>query len=371
MSEIAKTKKKVAIITWITYRNVGTFLQAYALQTVIRSLGYDANILSDKIVLEETYGKPGFRTWISVIYHFLRDSKELKRGQKNMKTSFEAFQKQCLLIDDQWDSLDDLKSKYDIYVCGSDQIWSPVLPKMSYYYAAFTDQKKIAYAPSIGQYRCSEDWEQWVKPMLENFEHLSVREEEGAVILENMLQKNVETVVDPTLLLSSAEWNRFVGEHQENKQGYVLCYFLTLNPVYIDFARNFAKEKNLSLKMIITDWRMYSSIDVPLFPGPKEFLQAIKGATYIFTDSFHGSIFSIHFEKRFYTFKRFRDVAQNNQNSRVENLFRKLGILEYFISETEFHKIQDLPPMDFGLIKERLERERRHSLEYLQKSLDK
>lgn len=90
-----------------------------------------------------------------------------------------------------------------------------------------------------------------------------------------------------------------------------------------------------------------------------------------FTDSFHGTIFAIHFERRFYTLKRFREQAENNQNSRIENLFSKLGLQDYFLDESGLSVIPTLPGIDYNLVKERMSIERERSLSYLKKSLER
>ena len=100
-------------------------------------------------------------------------------------------------------------------------------------------------------------------------------------------------------------------------------------------------------------------------------LRTIRGASCFFTDSFHGTIFAIHFERRFYTLKRFREQAENNQNSRIENLFSKLGLQDYFLDESGLSVIPTLPGIDYNLVKERMSIERERSLSYLKKSLER
>ena len=111
--------------------------------------------------------------------------------------------------------------------------------------------------------------------------------------------------------------------------------------------------------------------DIPLFAGPMEFMRAIKNASYFFTDSFHGSIFAIHFEKRFYTLRRFKEDASNNQNSRVENLFSLLGLSDYFVGDENLDKITNLPLIDYEKVKGIIASERERSLRYLKESLER
>ena len=214
-------------------------------------------------------------------------------------------------------------------------------------------------------------WSEWVKPLLDRFSHLSVREEEGAALLRRFMDKPVDVVLDPTLLLSSEDWEKLVDVSPEDSSPYVLCYFLTYNQVYLDYVRAFARERGLRVKMFMLDKRYLGYSDESLFAGPIEFLRTIRGASCFFTDSFHGTIFAIHFERRFYTLKRFREQAENNQNSRIENLFSKLGLQDYFLDESGLSVIPTLPGIDYNLVKERMSIERERSLSYLKKSLER
>ena len=102
-----------------------------------------------------------------------------------------------------------------------------------------------------------------------------------------------------------------------------------------------------------------------------EFLKELKNAAYIFTDSFHGSIFAIHFKKRFWTFKRFNDNEENNQNSRIIDLFSILGIADYFVDEFDFIDKLNLPNINYDMVNEKITVERDYSLNYLKSALER
>ena len=366
-----KNKQRTATVTWITYNNFGTYLQAYALQRVIHSLGYEKNhIISDRRFVEALNKKPIWWRILAALYHFLNGRDMMRKERRKSDKEFEAFANRFLLIDKDWRDYSDLDRRYDMYICGSDQIWSPILHMNPYYYLGFTDKKKIAYAPSVGQYSYSPEWKEQVEPLLNRFSHLSVRERQGAKLLQEFIDKPIEVVLDPTLLLPSEDWYQLVGKQSEEENQYVLCYFLTYNPDYIKLVRKFARDKGLPLKFFITDKKILDMADIPLFVGPLGFLKEIRNATYFFTDSFHGSIFAIHFEKRFWTFKRFKADSVNNQNSRIEDLFFLLNISEYFVDADSFEERLHLPAIDFLEVKERLKQERIHSLNYLTHSLE-
>lgn len=361
---------KLAIVTWITYNNFGTSLQAYALQQVIRSLGYENVILSDERLVKEITPKVNpFRRAVSYVYHWFVDNRVLKQNLQGTFNAYKSFKENYLRIDNTWGSDQDLNDRYEVFVCGSDQIWSPVIPLQPYYYLAFTDKKKIAYAPSIGQTAYPETRKSIVKHLLRDFSALSIRERQGTLLLREFVDKPVETVVDPTLLLSSEQWNQLAGKREEDKP-YVLCYLLTFNPCYLECVKRFAESHRMRLKLFVLDRRYLSYADIPVFAGPIEFLSEIRGASCFFTDSFHGTVFAIHFEKWFRVFKRFDEGTSNNQNSRIENLLGVCGLLDYFIGKSQLDKIETLPLVDYKRVKRSLDREKERSLAYLKQALD-
>ena len=99
----------------------------------------------------------------------------------------------------------------------------------------------MAYAPSIGQRDCSEEWSEWVKPLLDRFSHLSVREEEGAALLRRFMDKPVDVVLDPTLLLSSEDWEKLVDVSPEDSSPYVLCYFFDIQSSLFGLREGFLR----------------------------------------------------------------------------------------------------------------------------------
>lgn len=245
-----KKQRRVGVITWISYFNFGTYLQAYALQTVVRSLGYACSIVSDeKMVRALRKESCWLRKVVSKIYHFLkRDDVCFIYGMRQIEAAYASFKSSYLSVDDDWNSSMDLDQRYDIYVCGSDQIWSPILPKQDYYYAGFTEKKKVAYAPSIGQRDCSEEWSEWVKPLLDRFSHLSVREEEGAALLRRFMDKPVDVVLDPTLLLSSEDWEKLVDVSPEDSSPYVLLLFFDIQSSLFGLREGFCEGERITCK---------------------------------------------------------------------------------------------------------------------------
>ena len=133
-----KNKQRTATVTWITYNNFGTYLQAYALQRVVHSLGYEKNhIISDRRFVEALNKKPIWWRILAALYHFLNGRDMMRKERRKSDKEFEAFANRFLLIDKDWRDYSDLDRRYDMYICGSDQIWSPILHMNPYYFSSY------------------------------------------------------------------------------------------------------------------------------------------------------------------------------------------------------------------------------------------
>lgn len=366
-----------ATVTWITYQNYGTFLQAYALQQVLLHLGYDNVILDDSSIIK-SLPRGNRKTPLRVLHLLIRKVlhhcssgyREYQRKTEQTRKEYDAFKRKYLKIDSGFSSLSEVGERYDIYICGSDQIWYPSDEIFHpYFYLAFTNKKKVAYAPSVGSSVYPEAYKFKVKALLDSFSHISVRERQGAELLSSFTNVPVEVVVDPTLLLSGENWYRLTKDSPTGSMPYILCYLLTENPRYISFVQEYARAKKMRLKIFANNYHYMKYGDECIFGGPERFLTEIRYAAVVFTDSFHATIFSIHFERDFYTFKRFNELSKINQNSRLINLFSQLEIKERFLGESELEKVDNVQEIDYASVSQHLERKREDSMRYLVKSL--
>lgn len=354
---------RIAQITWVAFTNFGTSLQALALQHVLGGMGHKITLIDDSRY-----------TYIIRFKGFIGALRALKHPQIGLTIRrFRHFADKYMRIDRKWTDVDDLSARYDAFVCGSDQIWSPLLPEHfdGFYFAGPMRGVKVAYAPSLGATSTSEEYCNLVRPWLYDFKALSCREKAGAKILSEITGCEVETVLDPTLLLTGEEWRKIfrLNKAGRAKVSYVLAYFLTYNEAYLKFARSVADKMNLPLAMFAIDKRMRRYADIWIDAGPEVFVQAIAGCEGLITDSFHGTIFGLHLHRPLLTVKRFRATAENNQNSRIENLFNILGITDNFLSEEDLADEPKLRTYDYTEFERRLDIERQHSLTYLRKAL--
>jgi len=389
---------KTATVTWITYNNYGTVLQAYALQKYIESLGYENEIISDELILNEhknatTHKKPTARTSLTQassgpidrLRRLLSNPHRIGRileAHVNRKAyqfpyygsqgQFAVFKNNELRIRHGVSSreLMSLNGDYDTFICGSDQIWS-VFDRIfdPYYYLSFAGKKKIAYAPSLGTDRIPEGTTDKIRELLVDFSAISVRERVSAEQLKGITGRDVEWVCDPTLLHDRSFWNDFVTDVRRPAGKYLLCYFLENKPWYFERAKEIAGRLHLKIKLVPNKWEYLSNENVLRYAvGPREFAALFQSAAFVLTDSYHGSIFSMIFERSFLYLQRFSDDDANSQNIRIQSLFSYLGINDRIITgDTPASDAIDFP--DYERITKRLREYRSRSQAFLIRSM--
>lgn len=318
------------IITFLHNHNYGSALQAYALQRVIRELGIACehldyqpdrtekirNLLesgnSPKLVLEGLRKREvrmeqgGARRKDELIQAFYRTHMQLSAPCRNRK------------------ELGQMSRKYDMLVCGSDQIWNPVWLNPAYFLTFAGDrQPKIAYAASLGVSRKPKAAKiRRIRRWTEGFSAVSVREQEGAALLEEMTGRKADVMPDPVCLLSPEEWNEIAAKPPEGEP-YLLCYFIGENPAYWEKVRALQQDTGLRvLVMPVTAESYGSGYDLLDGAGPEAFLSAIREADCFCTDSFHGLVFGTLFGTRTELIRRDREGDPESKNSRVDQFMR-------------------------------------------------
>lgn len=368
--------QRTATITWIKYRNFGSFLQAFALQQAILNLGYSNAIIDDTSIPDPTHSiVDKIKKLILKFKPFeLRKSHRLfHKATDEIKKLYESFETEHLIIDKSCACHQaDADTKYDQFICGSDQIWCPILREHlePFYYAGFTKKKRIAYAASFGVKEYPQDKIEEFKSLASDFYAISCRETIGCRFVSKILGIKAPYVVDPTLLIDSATWKGIAKQPACDITGeYLLTYFLSPNKWYLDCARQYSIAHNLKLVTFFLRPSSPKEADYAVSAGPSEFIYLIQHAAMFFTDSFHGSIFATHMETPFIAFKRFTGNKQG-QNARLVDLYDRLGIPERFISnEINTQYIDSLPDQDFSHMKFLLKASIDDSIHYLRNSL--
>ena len=360
---------KTGTVTWISFRNFGTYLQAYALQKALQNLGCENKIIDDaKVVAAFPKKKFSPIRMLRSIPWLCPKRAEFNRKSAEVAALYDEFKNTYIDLDKSWYSREELASAYDTYIAGSAQIWSPTSYFDDFYYLGFTDRRKVAYAPSLGTTVYPEHRTETAKTFLQKFASLSVREPQGAALLKEHFGLDAQVVADPTLLLTREDWEKLATESATPQHPYVLCYFLTYNKAYIDYAKEYCRRKGLAMKLLVVRHDFIGLGTDEVYTGPVGFLNAVKGAEAVLTDSFHACIFSMLFEKQFYAFKRFKDGAAVSQNSRIENLLGKVGLSERFLDECS--PMVDDAAIPYAKVASVLSDMRAESIDYLKNALN-
>lgn len=321
--------KKIGIITFHCSYNYGSMLQAYALQTYVKSLGYDVKII-DFIMKQDFEQYKLFRTSLykkqlkSLIADIVFFFPHLKR-----KRNFERFARERFTLTEKqyssWEDLKELNSSFDIFICGSDQIWNMDCThgiEPAYFLKFAADNKtKIAYAPSLAHTSFECDNKDELKKLLNRFNALSVREESTVPYLQEILDEKVQVVLDPTLLLSRKEYMPLIKERSKPSGQYIFVYLLEANEELVKYCEELKNSTGLKLYYVSHKVNCGMNVGKNLFGmSPEDFLRYIDSAEYVVTNSFHATVFSIIFRKKFCTF------PTKKSSSRMVDLLGKIGL---------------------------------------------
>ncbi len=365
---------KIAIDTIVEYSNYGNRLQNYALQKVLENQGHEVITLKNYTHVEADEPKSVRIKRLLREGHFIDKSyRKIVKKWKGLRQSkkynalrvqnFVAFTNTYIHESNYEINQDTTDFSFDedidCYVVGSDQVWNCNFSRFSSFdFISFSTKPRISYAASFGINDVPDKFVPAYKTGLNTFDDISVREEAGKRLVEQMSDKNAEVVLDPTLLLSPTEWLSLAVNRKEYTEKYILVYFLG-SPTRKDkqYIKQYAKKRHLQVKQLVT----YADLDLWV-ADPAEFINLFSQAEAIFTDSFHACVFSIMFDKYFEAFTRHYDGP--SMNSRLETLFRDLGLEErWHRNDSNYQEI------DYVKVKERLAQRQRESMQFLTRAL--
>lgn len=301
--------RNIGIVTITDMNNYGNRLQNYAINNELSRIGMKSkNYVHCKSDIK-------LKMFVYIIMH--KGINAAKRYiffnhfDKNVKNNY-VYKQEMIK-----------ESKYNYFICGSDQIWNPEYAGKPFYFAAFAPaEKRIAYAASFGVSEIPEHKKEIYTKYLSEMKAISVREEDGAKIVKELTGRDVPVLIDPTLMLDKEEWLKIAKKPKfDVSKKYVLTYFLGEVPEkrkeYIDYVckQNNLKLINLDAKNPNTFW--YKT-------GPAEFLWLIDNASVMLTDSFHGSVFSVLMDLPFIVFEREDNVK--SMSSRINTLLSTLKL---------------------------------------------
>jgi len=347
---------KVGLISYHFLNNYGTMLQAYALQRKICDFGFEAEYIDYRLQeirksLFKTLCIRTKRLGIYLLRYKYYSVKAVYASNMAIRKEYfkEFYTKHIRTSPLQYATLRELELRppdYDIYIVGSDQVWNPTLSSANpAYYLSFIkdNKKKASYAPSIGVISLTPAQEQKMAGYIRDFNYLSCRELSGARLLEDISGRNVLHVLDPTLLLEQTIWGELAIKPRIIEP-YILCYFLGDTKQPREFALQLERKTGIKAYYIPRSPLDMSKKTAIFDVGPSEFLGLIQNASYVCTDSFHGSVFSIIFERQFYSFCKRADTELTSDNSRIKELLRYTGLENRLITSG-----QSLPDKEYKI----------------------
>ena len=366
---------KIAIITLSIGSNYGGMLQAYALQHFLRKQGHDAvtvwykgnQRITTRLIL-------GICNNIFKKYILGKDIKTVapiwmsKKRSENFYRESKAFVDENIKRTEYIKDLSELnKVHFDAYVVGSDQVWRPRMNPFTIsnmFLDFLTDEKalRIAYAASFGvsNWEYDEILAAKIIPLAKKFNAISVRENSGVDLCDKYMNVNAKHVVDPTMLLDANDYRLLIGKGKTtSQQNKVFAYILDSNDIKQSILNKIAQTAGCEISAIDPNYSKSNS----QMPSPYQWLRSIADAEYVFTDSFHGVVFSIIFNKQFY-------VYGNKQRglSRFESLLKMFGLENRIVSTPD--EIAALSPINYDVVNPLLENYRKDSVEFLTKSLN-
>ena len=361
---------KTGLVTFYHIHHYGALLQAYATERSVERCGSQCEIVDYYVNQNnDLFRRPtGLGSAAADVHTALHYAPLKARYQR-----FEEFSKQYLRISGhRFESLEELKNAelpYDVILSGSDQIWNPkIFPDGRFdpvFFGAFSRRRKIAYAPSFGIPHVPEGMEEELRGYLAGFSHVSVRERQGQVIVEEVTGKTVPVVLDPTLLLDREEWGAIAQPPAD--KGYILCYCISKPGALSPYIHALAEKTGLPVVQLCgTRQKVHPKAKCVLDAGPAEFLGLFQNASYVCTNSFHGTVFSVQFQKLFFTAVAPSELAAP-ESSRTFSILSRLGLTGRIIGKGDTAGLDDA--IDWASVDRRLEEARQSSLTYLRAAL--
>ena len=259
---------------------------------------------------------------------------------------------------------------YTHYIVGSDQVWNFEYPfPLDPYFLSFVKNgKKIAYAASIGHSKLPERLKDYYRKHLQTFDAISMRELQGSAIVSKLLGKPVETMPDPTILITPEEWRK-IFDIEDKPNGTAVIYLRSYRPYAIELAKEMAHRYRLKKIIYITTEVKYPfkdpEVECRFDVSAPEFVSLFANASFVITNSFHGTAFAVNLGKRFFTVVNDRMKT----SSRFYSLLEQTGLLERICKEgTPLDTVVD-NPIPVAKVRERLDALRGNALDFIENTL--
>lgn len=384
--------KKIGIVSCYFKKNYGSMLQAYATQKILDNMGLDNETINIEKNIDFKKGKAKF--YKSQIFNFSfiktklgmiklkldkKFNRELGKNLAIRDKEFESFKNKFKLSKPYYTykEMTEESNKYSSIIVGSDQLWLPVNVVADYYTLNWVPESinKVSYATSFGISTIPEKYDKKYSQFLKRINYISVREQNACKLVEDLSGKHATLVCDPTLLLDKKEWLEIQQDNPIIDGNYIFCYFLGKNIEHRKFAERLKEKTGYKIVSInhSDEYVKYSdkfADEAPYNVGPGEFINLIRNAKFVCTDSFHGTVFSLINQVDFFTFERFSSKnSKMSTNSRIYSLLDFVNLRNRLLTGKE--KIEDIinKEIDFEGVNKKIEGFRNSSKQFLNNAL--
>jgi hypothetical protein len=358
---------RAGILTYHFSENFGAVLQAYALQRWLQQQGLQVSLINyhpayveDGSELKQLLNPRHFKGNLKALYLKTLSLKTWVFGANAQSRQFEAFKARFLNIDGprytRADQLNQAVRNQQLLVAGSDQIWNPsgqtgLDPA---YFLAFDCDKairRISYAASFGKEYLEPEYHAKAEVLLKQLSAVSVREESGVAIVQQVSGLTALCVPDPTLL--HRDYSALLATSTQTRSGHVFCYALRTGVGVREVAQALSQHVAGPIVSPYNAHRRWRQIGQTVQVGPQDWLKLLKESAYVVTNSFHATVFAIIFEKPFIAVGL--PGSKASLNARVCNLLAKLELSQRFLPADNADQVQRLiaAPIDWVAVRAR------------------
>lgn len=369
---------KIGIITFHASNNCGSMLQSYALQQTLNKMEYKNEIIDfSNEAQQHMYAllrRP--QNFHDVLYNAatLAYYKLFKRHFNDYKSFIKEFLTLGYKSYSYNKELEELNSVYDVFITGSDQVWNPSCPDAddAYYLNFVEGKKKIAYAPSFGATSIVDKVEnsQKYKKYIDDFDAVSIRENNGAKWIKELTGREVPVLVDPTLLLSKDEYEALAEGVEIPQEKYIFYYAFKYSDEVNKVVKTISEEYDMPVYILdAKNWvkkaKQYG-FKVTKGSGPKTFIKFLFGAELVLTTSFHGTVFSIIGNKKFW----FIDSSMHNaDDDRAQTLLDMFGLTCRMKTGDKILEDDIMKPVDYTDVDKKMKDRKEQACDFLKKAL--
>lgn len=379
--------KPIGLVTCYFHHNYGSMLQAYATEMIMQQMGLPFQTIACKApinYMQENKILYIIKKLLIADWKMRLGKMKIERAKKEnpmfaknweiRNKAFDQFAETFFHVSPYCKNREELTKmaeNYSAFLVGSDQLWRTDSVEHGYYTLEWVPDhiRKIAYSTSIGVKEVPWFQVEKNKRFMNRFDHIALREQSACDLVYKLTGRKVPVVLDPTLLFTGDQWLEIQQQEPLTNGKYIFCYLLGDNPSQREFIKR-VKEKTEYKIVALQQLDDYIPSDEGFadeapYVGPREFLNYIRNAEYVFTDSFHCSVFSILYKKNFFTFSRFAEGAKQSTNTRIDNLLHITGLeARRMTNDKTIEEVVNFK-RNFDGVDEKLNALRKSSMDYL------